>query len=286
MTKTLVYIIGAGRSGTTLLDIVLGNAKNAISLGEINRFFRRSGVPPKRKDYSKVYKYWKKIRNDFLSDSDLDIKQLEKEFENNEYHTSWLKCLFKLNSKSYQFLLQKHYQSILRNTHESIIIESSKYPSRAINICNYVANENLEVKFIYLRKDPVSVVKSFEKKGLEQPSKGFLASNLYYLLVNIICQFSVFSIRRKGFVVSKVKYEDLIEKRDLEIRRVGEDLSLNLLELEDKLKKNSPLDTGFLFDGNRIRLKETLHLRTSEANDSIKTGKEIFTRIFNYIVYR
>ena len=52
--KTLIYIIGAGRSGTTLLDIVLGNNENTISLGEINRYYKRNGIPPKRNENDKT----------------------------------------------------------------------------------------------------------------------------------------------------------------------------------------------------------------------------------------
>ena len=33
----VIYIMGCGRSGTTILDIILGNHLGFLSLGELNR---------------------------------------------------------------------------------------------------------------------------------------------------------------------------------------------------------------------------------------------------------
>jgi hypothetical protein len=38
--KTLINILGAGRSGTTMLDLMLGNSPDAFSLGEVGSYFR------------------------------------------------------------------------------------------------------------------------------------------------------------------------------------------------------------------------------------------------------
>ena len=59
--KKIIYIMGAGRSGTTLLDIVLGNQNTMFSCGEINRFAIRNGNPPLVKDQIKL-KFWRKIK--------------------------------------------------------------------------------------------------------------------------------------------------------------------------------------------------------------------------------
>lgn len=40
LDRTLVNVCGAGRSGTTMLDLMLGNASNAFSCGEVYAWFR------------------------------------------------------------------------------------------------------------------------------------------------------------------------------------------------------------------------------------------------------
>ena len=71
--KKIIFIMGAGRSGTTILDIALGNADGVFSCGELNRYPVRKGIPtgfhkmPDRgifwKRFTKIFKNiitWKK----------------------------------------------------------------------------------------------------------------------------------------------------------------------------------------------------------------------------------
>jgi hypothetical protein len=62
--RTLINILGAGRSGSTMLDLMLGNDEMSFSLGEIHAWFR-----PFRRHHHKIdcncgnpeCTYWKKI---------------------------------------------------------------------------------------------------------------------------------------------------------------------------------------------------------------------------------
>lgn len=66
MKKTLINILGAGRSGTTMLDLMLGNNDNSFSMGEVRAWFR-----PFRKHHyqidcncgNKDCVYWNDIKN-------------------------------------------------------------------------------------------------------------------------------------------------------------------------------------------------------------------------------
>jgi hypothetical protein len=286
MKKTLIYIIGAGRSGTTFFDIVLGNNKNTISLGEINRFFKRNGIPPKRDLQSDVYLLWKTIRESFESTSnEMTFEELNMLFRNNEFHSKFLKSLLKNNDSSYKITLKNLYKSILTNVEENVIIESSKYPARALNISNYLDKTHFDIKYIYLKKDPVKVVKSFNKKDIEQPSKSFLMANIYYLFVNIMCSLVLRILKQRGHQTYCVKNEVFLKKPNTILQEASEALNEDFSESQEKISKNKPLNTGFLFDGNRIRLKETLFLEPYK-NNTKKNMKYYFTRFFNYIVYR
>ena len=282
MKKTLIYIIGAGRSGTTLLDIMLGNMNDAVSLGEINRFYKRHGVPPKREETSKAYKFWDKFRKL------LNTKDYTKSYnyaQNNEYHSSFIKAIRRKNSTDYIKDLRQQYDVLREITNEKVLVESSKYPSRALNLSSYLNDNFFEIKYIYLKKDPIKVVKSFQKKNVEQPSKGYFMANIYYLLVNILCQLTVVILKKRHHKVAVVKYEDLVEKPQSVVKYLGKTINEDCAALLSKLSQNKELNTGLLFDGNRIRLKETLTLRTGQKNEK-KSFKDYITRILNYIVYR
>ena len=281
----MVYIIGAGRSGTTLLDIILGNTNHSISLGEINRFFKRKGIPPLREPKSATHAFWSKIKEEFDTELDCpDYESLDKLTHRFDYHASFFKRHLNSDKLIYFGVLQSLYNAILKNTDKNILIESSKYPSRALNMTKALDKNKFRIVFIYLKKDPVRVVRSFRKKNIEQPSKSFFAANIYYLVVNLLCEWAVRKLS-KSHLCYKLNYDDFLTRPALELGKMSEALQLDLSECIQKLEKTTPLETGFLFDGNRIRLKETLLLQSTN-NGGVKSIGDFITRIINYIVYR
>lgn len=286
MKQKLIYILGAGRSGTTILDIVLGNCSGSISLGEINRFFKRNGIAPKREINSKEYVFWDKIKGTFDMHLEGDYSSFKKAFDKNEYHTHFLKLLLFGSDKFYQNILIKQYESIAEHTKDKkVLIESSKYPARALNVSSALKGK-MEVGYVYLKKDPVKVVSSFGKKGLEQPAKPFLASNLYYFTINVFCYLTVWKLRKRGHNVVVLKYEDLIEEPSRVLDRIESKLGIEVEAVKDKINDNETLDTGYLFDGNRIRLKDYVVLQRDLKKANKKGFPHYFTRGFNYLVYR
>ena len=285
MVKTLIYIMGAGRSGTTLLDIMLGNNSKSISLGEVNRFYKREGVPPKRSQKTETFQFWKIFKDKQEHIKNYDYQTLNITFHRNEYHTAVFKALLKKNSPLYKDSLCEQYKILKDLIKEDILIESSKYPVRALNLSNYLNPIDFQIKYIYLKKDPVSVVNSFRKKDLEQPGKNFFTANLYYLVVNLLCYFTALILRKRGHSVIRLTYESLLTDKENSLLKIQSKLGVDQSELIAKVKQSQPLKTGFLFDGNRIRLQETLTLRNLEQKNN-KNFRYYFIRIFNYLVYR
>lgn len=284
MKKKLIYIIGAGRSGTTLLDIMLGNIDSAVSLGEINRFYKREGIPPKREAHSQTALFWKNIRESLKSHSKAKTEMTQL-LHGNEYHSAFLKGVLNLSDSDYREDLVNIYSELNNRLTENILIESSKYPTRALNLSNSRIKENFDLYFIYLKKDPVRVVNSFQKKNLEQPSKSFLNANIYYLTVNLLCTFATLILSRRGFKTKTVVYQNLILNPEKELKKIDQKLEIDTTELRRLIHLKQPLKTGLLFDGNRIRLEEEIILNDQEKKLN-KGLKYFFTRIFNYIIYR
>ncbi len=63
----IIYIIGAGRSGTTLLDIILGNEDSFFSSGELNRYLKREGIPHCARD-KHVSLFWEEVASNNVMD--------------------------------------------------------------------------------------------------------------------------------------------------------------------------------------------------------------------------
>ncbi|MEM9001248.1 MAG: sulfotransferase [Bacteroidota bacterium] len=283
MDKTLIYILGAGRSGTTLLDIILGNSEDVISLGEVNRFFKRRGIPPKRKEGEETYVFWEKVKEGIEKKEKIDYEKAKTISHFHEYHSNILKAFFGKYKKSYKTLLTKQYEAIFENTTQHVLIESSKYPARALNISR-ILGEEVIIKYIYLKKDPVKVVRAFNKKNIEQPRKGFLASNMYYFVVNLFCSLTVLILKKRKHRVACIRYEELVGRPLHALEAISNKLDENFEGSKGKISENMPLSTGFLFDGNRIRLQKELFLRRESSSKPYTLG-DYFSRIFNYLIY-
>ena len=77
------------------------------------------------------------------------------------------------------------------NANSNIVIDSSKYPGRLFQLRNL----NYKIKVIYLIREPSSVLKSFEKKNIEQPNKNWFLTIIYYFVVNLLCQTTLFLLK-------------------------------------------------------------------------------------------
>jgi len=284
--KTIVYIIGAGRSGTTLLDILLGNGSGYTSLGEINRFPKRDGIPPKTSNESDKYNYWLNIRDTVMAENNqIKLSYIHKLHKKFEYHTGYLfniliKRFKKHEYRIYTKFLTNLYDEIFKFTKENTIIESSKYPGRACNLSEILP---YEVKYIYLQRDPVAVVNAFMKKNIEQPSKSWALANLYYFCVNMLCKRSIRKLGKKHKVIT-VKYEDLLTQPVSVLTDIEKKLSMDLTTVKEKLVKKEVLKVGYLFDGNRIRTNDVIVFQPSKYNYE-KTFKNKITRYINLSLY-
>jgi len=280
--KKIIYILGTGRSGTTLLEILLGNAGNIFNTGELNRYPKRKGIPPQHSPVSPTYLFWDKIGDELNVDGG-ELEELEKLHLRFEYHSGLLKRLMGIHQngfKRYQSFLCKLYQTIFNEIDEDIITDSSKYPGRALSISESL---NYDIYYIYIKRNPVNVVRSFAKKNIEQPPKKWLPANAYYFSVNTLCKIALNKLKNEHRVV-EVTYEDLINYPEKLLRQLENSLQLDFSQAIDTLRDNHPLIIGKLFDGNRIRLKEKIYLKP-DFKEAKYSFKDTLTKALNYHIY-
>lgn len=286
--ENLIYILGAGRSGTTLLGILLNNSKDITHYGELNRYFDLDGVPRASKEYEnqEVPKFWsevKEILNSQYSSHQLcELGCLSRKYESHKYFvTNFLRLFGKRDFKKYS----KFKRLLLANLHSKsnfkVVVDSSKYPN-----CLLSLNRILHPKVIYIVRNPESVINAFLKENLEQPSKTIFSAALYYFIINCFCSIVYyFKVPAKNRI--RIKYEDLIVNPEKTLNQIQEKFNVDLVEVIDKIKKNSELKTGFELDGNRIRLNR--HIKLKRKTKVLKkriSGIKGFLVLLNTIWYR
>ena len=281
--------MGAGRSGTTLLDILLGNGDGFVSCGELNRFPRHRGQPPLIEPESARGTFWKRVRAALGQRmARLDFDRLAALEHRHAYHTGALRALMPMGSDSegaeYDAYARDLYECLFEVSGARTLIDSSKYPGRALRVHRALAGTSTRVVFVYLRRDPVDVVRSFAKQGIEQPSKSWIAASVYYAVVNALCLLAAWSLRRSGRDVVAVSYEELLGEPRATLRKIARGLHIDLSGAERCLSTNE-FRVGPLFHGNRIRLKPAIALESYSGARRRLTLREKLIRILNRPFY-
>jgi hypothetical protein len=288
MNKKIIYIIGAGRSGTTLLDIVLGNNPEMFSAGELNRFPIRNGIPPLLEKDNSKFSFWNTFKTIFLNSyKKYDLKGLNNLINKFEYHLGIFRIMFGSKTdkslNDYHEYLQVFFDTLSNQVEQEYIVDSSKYPCRAYHLAQ-LYKEN--ISFVYIKRNPVDVVQSFAKKDIEQPPKSWLMANLYLCCVNLLCVFILKKIKKDSKVVS-ITLEELTNEPAKTLTRISESLGLDLSNSIGLTQSYSPLKTGCLFDGNRLRLKtEIVMEKTTSSINKKKSFKDNLTMAFNSLWWK
>ncbi len=179
MKKTIVFVICHGRSGSTLLSKFLGINSNAIALSE-PVFFDTQHALGELCSCEKTYydcDFWKYIRKEMgIKDGELE------KFNTSKYSFVTTNKIMKLlnyislycyTKFSVPFVNKKYVDqinnevklldTIARVRGEEVIIDASKNMPRAIFL-KKVLGSKYNIKFVYLKRDPRSVIASQKKK--------------------------------------------------------------------------------------------------------------------------
>lgn len=266
MRTKIVYILGLGRSGTTLLDIVLGNMQGALSCGELNRYPYEEGRPYQYPEDHPAQKLWMDIKEEFDSrypKTDWSrMVDLHRTFEfHGKFMLNYLGLYNKADFAEYIDFVERVYALITEKTGKHILIDSSKYSNRAMSIGR---SEKVDVTYLYIKRRPSSVVASFAKKDVEQNSKSWLAANLYYFVASKLCHLAFWRVRGNHKAIS-VRYEDLMTDQKKQFALIGEKLGVDVSVITQKLETETPFQAGTIYYGNRVRLQDEVKLRPPSA---------------------
>lgn len=252
----VLYILGCHRSGSTILTILLGNHSGIFGAGELGGYCKSSGLP--KRSNNRLLNFWKSVKNEMENNLNGQLfmeKYDPSELESNSY---FIKHILGKNKKdelnSYYQYIEQLYLSISKVSNRQIIIDSSKSISKAYILCKlFKANNNVKIKFIHLVRDPRGVVHSCLKSN-----KSILHGILFYLKTNFWAE--IFKTIVPSSKLITVRYEDLLFSRKHILQHLTRFVGVSLDEISRKIENSVYFDTGFLFNGNRIKGKDNIRL--------------------------
>jgi hypothetical protein len=216
----VLYVTGWGRSGSTLLDVLLGQVPGVFSAGEIVFLWSRGiGAGWRCGCGSEVLScpVWSDVLADASATPPQDLARRMQDLERRLIRTRHLPSLIAPSIRSrgrlrsiaeYAGNLASLYESLARVTGSSVIVDSSKLPSYAAALCSI---ETLDVSVIHLVRDPRAVAYSWST-GASNPGAiermGIAKSSFYWSLFNAGAE----ALRRRcDSRYLRLRYEDLVE---------------------------------------------------------------------------
>jgi hypothetical protein len=250
----VIYVMGAGRSGSTILGVTLGNCENVFYAGELDAWLPRSGEP--QVEDERRERFWRGVREEVEGADELFGWQAQRTLERST-------SLFRIHSWGsrrrlrgpYRRLAENLYRAVTRAAGTHVIVDTSHYPLRARELQSLAG---IDLYLIYLTRDPQSVVASFNNKQVAQYSKTPLTTNVYLWLTNLLSVWVFLCHPRDRRVL--VRYEELLADPEGVVRDV-----LGRVGVAAEPPDFAALRTGVAFQGNRLIRSEMIVLQRKTA---------------------
>lgn len=273
----VLYLIGAGRSGTTILSLLLGNTEQIRALGELHQLPEHcSGLKVCSCGKPLLYcSQWESLRGELSNRfSGIEYREQAKQLESHRFIIKYFYSPSRANA--FPEYLKSNVQLFEGFSDSKWLIDSSKYVGRGLAL-NTLMNNKL--KFVFLVRDPRGVVGSFEKNV--QTSRKWYSAAFYYLIVNLTTLVASWTLLRGK--VLRLRYEDLLHKTDDTLEQLSNFLQMDLSSIIHKLEINSPLETGHIIGGNRlVNNRTTVFRRLDNWQHKMPHWKRLFVWLITF----
>lgn len=255
----LIYIVGFGRSGSTVLDILIGSHNQVFPCGELINLIHSFSNGEYCACGKKVFdcRFWSKVVSRWilkqnLSEGDVRLfAKLDRLYGHPKSIRAWMTAFFPRITNQHRWYL-KNLGVLLKEiklaSGETIITDSSKSPVRLLQIAHVWEGELIP---IHLVKHPAGVIDSLSKtqkadleKGVQKDlkSKSEIRTALLWTVINRLTECVVNRVREQG---ARIRYEDFVAEPQKTVKVILDDFDYH-----------PPLATQHICAGNRLRMSK------------------------------
>lgn len=271
----VIYIMGHARSGSTILNIMLGSIDNVVAAGETDNFYR-SGLINNEfcscGDHLQNCEFWAPIVQSISAEIDEPVEdfiQYTRQVEN------WRNLLFSkrmsrkgLTTEKYLRVNQQLYKQIFKRSESATLVDASKSPMRFFHLRNM---DNVEFTLLHIVRDPRAVcwsqLRSFKKdlsQGLERDMSGVsFFSTIKSLYINAYVSERMKRLNSNSVVT--VNYDNLAQASRESLQDIEFVSGLSTSALIDKIANDEALTQSHNAAGNRLRLSKHIVVRHDET---------------------
>ncbi len=256
--------MGTGRSGTTVLEILLSDDDKICSVGELTHIFQDGFVGDQicacGASFSRC-EFWKRVQQR-ISYPTSQLLQVSDLLHTIDWHSGFLKLIFHAvpveKIRLYNNINNELYAACAAVSGKRIVIDSSKYPARALMLNRLYG---AAVKIICLTRSPEGMLASFQKTEVEQPPKKPLAVLLYYVYVLLCCRLVAIFTKNVHFI----SFEELSAFPFKTIKGIENFTGVSFEESRKRIEEDRPFTPGHIITGNRLKNSRAIYFQKKKT---------------------
>ncbi len=276
MGLDILYIGGAGRSGSTLLDIILGNMPGFISLGEVLDFWQHANQDKMRCGCGEMLSdcpIWSEVikaLSDVQGINFQDAVHLKNQLDRTRTLPIrfFLKQLYKKEQQIYRKYLADLYGTLAGIVGTRILVDSSKTPTHLFYLSHLA---DVRIRVLHLVRDPRAVAYSWKKRvkrdfgvkdeNARMDKRVFLNSVIRWMMENRY----VHLFGKQAYAYSLMRYEDFTESPFETLKNTLDQLDISHEGIEFLHSPSLHLNPTHSVGGNPMRFREITTIRRDDA---------------------
>jgi hypothetical protein len=279
--QKLVYILGTGRCGSTIFEILMGSHPNIQATGEFHGLPFPKWMPGTVCACGKTYNlcpFWSHVTEEYRNYVDFD-QQLRSQ-ERFEYY----RCLPR--TVTHRILGTKELRVHTRGMSDlirvvaacsgkEVVTDSSKSAARGYMYA-LARSESFDVYFVHLVRDGQGYLyaKTALPDGAGYGKERVLfppwVLSLHWVIPNLLGMLLCGRPRNRYL---RIRYEDLVAHPAETLERVGRFIGVDMTPVIEKVKQGQPIPVSHLVGGNRLRFQPTITIQPQFAKQAL-TSRE------------
>jgi hypothetical protein len=264
----LVYVVGTGRCGSTLLDIVLGADPTVQSTGELMMLAESHGGLARTCSCGRLdteCPFWTAVTNRAGGVPTLQALSSGLKFEGTKGMLSamvrarWRRGRVRRHADD----LGRVVQAVAAESRKARVVDSSKSLGRGY-LYSYLPSSGIDVRYIHMVRDGRAFLWSKtarpdgEAVGKRPPERSPRRLAILWATTNFLAS-TVFPRLSRPYL--RIRYEDLTTQPAATLRQVGAFLGVDLAPVIRMVEDGTPIPTQHVVGGNRLRFSQRLTLR-------------------------
>jgi len=286
-TTRVLYVVGSARSGSTILDTLLGSPSGVASVGELTNLVQFGWMNRELcacGEAGDKCAFWVGVREAWHARvPGLNEAEYVKRARSWERILGWLTRVNSLRPglARYQRETAALYQSIAELAQVEMVVDSSKIPGRALALAGA---PDLDMRYLHLVRDGRGVAwslrKAFEKNleaGVQHDIKPLPLASIArrWALVNSLAERVVRQANSQHAV--RARYEDLMQDPLTFFAAVSAMSEFDYSNVAQQVVDGAAFAADHAIAGNRVRMAGPVRLKHDRAWESGFSAEELQT---------